>query len=111
MSIYLLVVGTEYEMAITNIKILAVVLPVCFCWNMADKVMIVKDIRLVVFRQVVLFTMITVLYLIAEEMAISSSIVLCFLLIGAYLFSYIFLDFLIPALWRSRDYKIKSYFP
>lgn len=111
MSIYLLVVGTEYELAITNIKILALVLPVYFCWNMADKVLIVKDIRLVFFRQVVLFTMIAVLYLIAKGMVISSSIVLCFLLIGAYLFSYIFLDFLIPTLWCARNYKIKSYFP
>lgn len=109
--IYLLAIGTEYELAITNIKILAVILPVYFCWNMADKVLIVKDIRLVVFRQVVLFTMIAVLYLIAKGMALSSSIVFCFLLIGAYLFSYIFLDFLIPTLWRARDYKIKSYFP
>ena len=107
LSVYFLVLGTQYEAAINSIKVLAIILPFQFTWNMADKVLLTSNIKLVVLRQVVLVITISILFFTLGLLVSLNSFFLCIILVFAYLFSYILLDFLLPQLWPTRNFKLK----
>jgi O-antigen/teichoic acid export membrane protein len=105
-SIYLLVVGQQYELAITNIKILLFIMPLYFFWNMADKVLLTISIQLVALRQAVLALVIATLYIIMGLFFDASGSFLCVLIMAAYIFSYVLLDYLVPRLKPLRVFKL-----